>query len=211
MPQYSKDAGLMAANAIVQYQAIVARVLDPRDAAVITVGAINAGVENNTIPGEAELKLNFRFFNEGVREQLYRGVKAVSEGVARTYGMPEDKMPTIVRKGYSSALVNDGALTNHIAEHLVASNVVYSENMITEFMPVTGSEDAHMLVEGLDDVKVGFLFVGIASPEAMERAQAAGVEFPFANHQSTFQVDLDAIAIGSKVASAVVLDLLAKQ
>ena len=186
MPQYSKDAGLMAAHAVVQYQAIVARVLDPRDTAVITVGAINAGVENNTIPGQAELKLNFRFFNEGVREQLYRGVKAVSEGVARTYGMPEDKMPTIVRKGYSSALVNDSELTSHIAERLVASKVVPAEKMITEFMPVTGSEDAHMLVAGLDDVEVGFLFVGIASPEAMKRAQAAGVEFPFANHQSTF-------------------------
>ena len=210
MPQYSKDAGLMAAYAVVQYQAIVARVLDPRDTAVITVGAINAGVENNTIPGEAELKLNFRFFDEGVREQLYRGVKAVSEGVARTYGMPEDKMPTIVRKGYSSALVNHSELTSHVAEHLVANDVVTAQNMITQFMPVTGSEDAHMLVNGLDDVKVGFLFVGIASPEAMKQAKAAGVEFPFANHQSTYQVDLDAIPYGSKVATAVVLDLLAK-
>jgi len=210
MPQYSKDAGLMAAYAVVQYQAIVARVLDPRDTAVITVGAINAGVENNTIPGEAELKLNFRFFNEGVREQLYRGVKAVSEGVARTYGMPDDRMPTIVRKGYSSALVNDSELTSHIAEHLVANQVVTARNVITEFLPVTGSEDAHMLVDGLDDVKVGFLFVGIAPPEAMQQAKLAGVEFPFANHQSTFQVDLDAIPYGSKVATAVVLDLLAK-
>ncbi len=210
MPQYSKDAGLMAAYAVVQYQAIVARVLDPRDTAVITVGAISAGVENNTIPGEAELKLNFRFFDEGVREQLYRGVKAVSEGVARTYGMPDDKMPTIVRGGYSSALVNDSELTNHIAEHLVASGVVTAQNMITEFMPVTGSEDAHMLVDGLDDVKVGFLFVGIASPEAMKQAKLAGVEFPFANHQSTYEVDLDAVPYGSKVAAAVVLDLLSK-
>ncbi len=45
----------------------------------------------------------------------------------------------------------------------------------------------------------------------MKRARAAGVEFPFANHQSTFQVDLEAIPHGSKVAAAVVLDLLAKQ
>ncbi len=67
-----------------------------------------------------------------------------------------------------------------------------------------------MLVDGLDDVKVGFLFVGIASPEAMKQAKLAGVEFPFANHQSTFQVDLDAIPHGSKVAAAVVLDLLSK-
>ena len=95
-PQFSKDAGLMAAYAIVQYQAIIARVLDPRDPGVITVGAINAGVENNTIPGMAELKLNFRFFSEKVRKQLFNGVKSISEGIARTYGMAEGKMPTIV-------------------------------------------------------------------------------------------------------------------
>ena len=101
MPQFSKDAGLMAACSVVQFQAIPSRVVDPRDAAVLTVGAINAGVENNTIPGSAELKLNFRFFDEAVREQLFNGVKAVTEGIARTYGMEEDKMPTIVRKGCS--------------------------------------------------------------------------------------------------------------
>jgi amidohydrolase len=209
-PQFSKDAGLMAAYAVVQYQAITARVLDPRDPAVITVGAINAGVENNTIPGEAELKLNFRFFDEDVRAQLYTGVKAVSEGIARTYGMPEDKMPTIVRKGYSSALVNDDDLAGHIAQHLVDTGTVSPENMITEFRAVTGSEDAHMLVHGNDDVKVGFLFVGTASPEVMEQARQAGKTVPFANHQSTYQVDLEAIPYGSKVATAVVLDLLAK-
>lgn len=209
-PQFSKDAGLMAAYAVVQYQAIPARVLDPRDAAVVTVGAINAGVENNTIPGEAELKLNFRFFDEDVREQLYRSVKAVSEGIARTYGMPEDQMPTIVRKGYSSALVNDDELARRIAERLVDVGVVEPENMITEFTPVTGSEDAHMLVHGFDGVKVGFLAVGIASAEVMNQANRAGKALPFSNHQSTYQVDLEAIPYGSKVATAVVLDLLAR-
>jgi hippurate hydrolase len=95
MPQLSKDAGLMAAYAVVQYQAIISRVLDPRNPGVITVGAINAGVENNTIPDKAVLKLNFRFFSEEVRQKLFKGVKAVSEGIAKTYGMPKDKMPTI--------------------------------------------------------------------------------------------------------------------
>ena len=207
-PQFSKDAGLMAAFAVVQYQAITSRVLDPRDAAVVTVGAINAGVENNTIPGMAELKLNFRFFDEDVREQLYKGVKAITEGIARTYGMPEDKMPMIVRNGYSSALVNDDELAGVIAELLVEEGLVSPENMITEFRAVTGSEDAHMLVHDLDDVKVGFLAVGIASPAVMNKARQEGRALPFANHQPTFQVDLEAVPYGAKVASSVVLDLL---
>ena len=214
-PQFSKDAGLMAAYAVVQYQAISSRVLDPRDPAVVTVGAINAGVENNTIPGIAELKLNFRFFDEDVREQLFRGVKAINEGIARTYGMPEDKMPTIVRKGYSSALVNDDELAARIAQHLVETGLVKTQGgsmnaqgMITEFRAVTGSEDVHMLVYGQDGVKIGFLGIGTAPPGMVEEARKQGRALPFSNHQSTFQVDLAAIPYGTKIASAVVLDLL---
>ena len=208
LPQFSKDAGLMAAYSVVQFQAIPSRVVDPRDAAVVTVGAINAGVANNTIPGIAELKLNFRFFDEGVREQLFNGVKAITEGIARTYGMPDDKMPTIVRNGYSSALINDDELMIHFSKQLVELGVVVADNMVTEFRPVTGSEDVHMLVHGLEGPRLGFLGIGTAPPAMAEAAIQQGREAPFSNHQGTFQVDLDAIPFGAKVASVVVLDLM---
>jgi len=207
-PQFSKDAGLMAAFAVVQYQAIVARVLDPRDPAVITVGAIHAGVENNTIPGMAELKLNFRFFDEEVRGQLFNGVKSISEGIARTYGMPEDKMPTITRKGYSAPLVNDKDLTDRITQNLTDTGLVDSENMITDIRPTTGSEDVHMLAHGLDDVKLAYIPVGTAPPAMVAKARKEGKIVPFSNHQSIYQVDLDAIPFGTKLAAMIVLDLL---
>ena len=207
-PQFSKDAGLMAAYAVVQYQAIIARVLDPRDPAVITVGAIHAGVENNTIPGMAELKLNFRFFDEEVRGQLFKGVKSISEGIARTYGMPEDKMPTITRKGYSAPLVNDKDLMDRIANNLTGTGLVGSENMITKFRPVTGSEDAHMLAHGLDGVKIAYIPVGTAPPQMVAKARKEGKIVPFSNHQATYLVDLDAIPFGSKLAAMIVLDLM---
>ena len=208
-PQFSKDAGLMAAYAVVQYQAIVSRVLDPRDPAVITVGAIHAGVENNTIPGMAELKMNFRFFDEEVRGQLFKGVKSISEGIARTYGMPEDKMPTIVRKGYSAPLVNDKDLTDRITNNLTGTGLVDSENMIRDIKATTGSEDVHMLTHGLDDVKLAYIPVGTAPPAMVAKARKEGKVVPFSNHQSNYQVDLDAIPFGSKLAAMIVLDLLA--
>ena len=200
----------MAAYAVVQYQAIVSRVLDPRDPGVITVGAIHAGVENNTIPGMAELKLNFRFFSEKVRNQLFDGVKSISDGIAKTYGMPEDKMPKIVRKGYSAPLVNDKEFTDGIADNLASTGLVASENMITEFRPTTGSEDAHMLTQGLDGVKIAYIPVGTAPPEMVAKARKEGKLVPFSNHQSNYQVDLDAIPFGSKLATMIVLDLLIK-
>ncbi len=83
--------------------------------------------------------------------------------------------------------------------------------IVAKFRPVTGSEDAHMLVHGLDGPKVGFLGIGTAPPAMAEAARKQGKEYPFANHQGTFQVDLDAIPYGAKVASVVVLDLLSNQ
>jgi len=210
MPQLSKDAGLMAAYAVVQYQAIISRVLDPRDPGVITVGAINAGVENNTIPGKAVLKLNFRFFSEEVRQKLFKGVKAISEGIARTYGMPEDKMPTIVRKGYSGPLVNTAAFTDRIAANIINTGLIEAKSITRDFRPITGSEDAHMLIHGLEGVNMAYLFVGTATPALYAKARKKGEEFPFANHQENYQVDLDAIPLGAKIASMIVLDVLIK-
>jgi len=210
MPQFSKDAGLMAAYAVVQYQAIISRVLDPRDPGVITVGAINAGVENNTIPDKAVLKLNFRFFSDEVREKLFKGVKSISESIASSYGMPKDKLPTIVRKGYSAPLVNTDEFTDRIAANLSHTGLIAPKGIIREFTPATGSEDAHMLAHGIEDTKMAYLLVGTADPDIYEKARKKGKEYPFAHHQTNFQVDLNAIPLGAKIASMIVLDLLIK-
>ncbi len=209
-PQFSKDAGLMAAYAVVQYQAIIARVLDPRDPGVITVGAINAGVENNTIPGQAELKLNFRFFKEEVREQLYQGVDAINKGIARTYGMPEDKLPSIVRKGYSAPLVNNKEFVDELSIILKGSGLVNAHNVITNFPAVTGSEDCHMLVHGIEGVKIAYVPIGTAPPDVYAKAKEEGKAIPFAQHQAEYMVDLDAIPYGAKVATLMVLTPLLK-
>ena len=208
MPHFTKDPVIMGAYAVNQYQAIVSRVLDPRHMGVVTVGAFNAGVTNNVIPEEATLKINFRFFNEDTHKQLFKGVKAISDGIARTYGMPEDKMPTIVRKGYSSILVNDQELVDRMNGALVDSGVVSKDNMIDKFEPVTGSEDVHMLVHGMDDVKIMYGIVGSADPRLVAEAKAEGKAVPFSNHNPNYQVDLNAIPLGAKVAAVMTMELM---
>jgi amidohydrolase len=210
-PQYTKDPILMGAYAITQYQAILSRVLDPRDPAVISVGAFNSGLTNNVIPGEAELKLNFRFFREEVREQLLSGVRSVSNGIARTYGMPEDKLPTIVQKGYATPLVNDYALVERMNHALLQSGVVSEDNLSSEFKPVTGSEDVQMLVHGKESVKIAYKIIGTAPPDMVAKARKEGKQAPFWNHQPTYIVDLDAIPFGAKVGAIMVMDLMASE
>ena len=93
-PQFAKDPVLMAAMAVVQYQAIISRIIDPQKAAVLTVGSIQAGTDNNVIPSTALVKINLRWFSETVREQMINGIRAISESIARAYGLPDDMMPT---------------------------------------------------------------------------------------------------------------------
>jgi len=150
------------------------------------------------------------YFDLGVREQLFNGVRAVSDGIARTYGMPEDKLPTIVRKGFSSPLVNSIPAMERIDAALMDSGVVDEEKLITKFRAITGSEDMHMLVHDLEGVNVAYLVVGTAAPAFVAKAKAEGKSLPFSNHQPDYQVDLNAIPFGSKVGGIIVMDLLAK-
>ena len=114
---------------------------------------------------------------------------------------PEDAPP----------LINDVETMSRLNEALRKSGVVASEKLIDKFRAITGSEDFPVLYHGLDGVKVAYDFIGIAEPKVFATAKAAGKEFPFSNHQPTFVVDLNAIPLGAKVASVMVMELLAKK
>lgn len=208
MPQLSKDPVIMAAAAVMQYQMIISRVVNPLDASVLTVGSIQAGTDNNVIPDSALLKINLRFFDMKVREQMIDGIRSINEGIARAYGLPEDKMPTMVMKGHSPPLVNSDELTDRLAVPL--RGLLGERNVITEFPPATGSEDAHVLVSQVADAKVAYMAVGIAEPKVFEQARREGKMMPFSAHSPHFRVDLDAIPLGAKVGLLSVLEVLAK-
>ncbi len=60
----------------------------------------------------------------------------------------------------------------------------------------------------MDDVKIGYSFIGTADPKLFAAAQANGLEVPFSNHNPNYQVDLNAIPIGAKVAAIMTMDLM---
>jgi len=204
-PHLAKDPIVMAAHAITQYQTIVARAVDPKEAAVITVGSVQAGEANNVIPGEALLKLSLRWFKPEVRQTMISGIQAVNQAIARTYGMPEDQLPKLITKGGTTPMVNDSAVIERINPQL--ANLVGADKLITQFEGTTGSEDAHLLKGDNQNIQFGFVFVGVAEPSLFAKAKAEGKMVPFSNHNSNFQVDLNAIPFGTKVASVMTLEL----
>ena len=54
------------------------------------------------------------------------------------------------------------------------------------------------------------MYVGTAKPEHFRKAQAEGKQIPYSNHNPDYQVDLDAIPRGTKIAAASLATFLAK-
>jgi amidohydrolase len=205
-PHLAKDPILMTAHAITQYQSIVARAISPQEAAVITVGSVQAGNAGNVIPEEAVLKLSLRWFKPEVRETMVRGIRSVNESIARAYGMPEDRLPTLTEKSGTTPMVNDAAVIDRINPQL--ANLIDANRLITTFPGTTGSEDVHLLKGDHETIQFGFVFVGVADPALFAQAQAEGRLVPFSNHNPTFQVDLNAIPFGTKVATVMTIGFL---
>jgi amidohydrolase len=207
-PETTIDPVVMAAQAVIAYQTIVSRNLDPQTAAVLTVGSISAGRDNNVIPGSATLRLNLRWFTPMVRETMLKRIDEISHGVALAAGVPADRMPTRTMKGNAGPLVNDAQLVQRVNPSL--EGLLGKGKVIANFPSVMGSEDFQELFA---DMKVPYTFVlvGVAPSELYAKAQAAGRPVPYANHNADFFVDLAAIPIGAQVNTVLALAVMAKR
>jgi hippurate hydrolase len=204
-PHLAIDPVLMAASAIIQYQFIVSRGIDAQHAAVLTVGSVQAGKDNNVIPSEALLKINLRWFEEKDREVMIKAIERINNAIAMAYGLPKSKYPKMVRKGWSVPVVNDPELVKKVRPAMAR---VFGEKNIFDNIPATmGSEDFHHLVIKNEKSKYLQIMIGTADPKLFEKAQKEGKLVPFNNHNPNFQVDLDAIPAGVKVGSEILLEL----
>lgn len=207
-PENTKDPIVMACNAVMQYQTIVSRNIAAQDVAVLTVGAIQSGIDNNVIPASATLKLNLRWFNEKTRNTLLDGIKRINEGIAIANGLSKEQYPTIKMKGNVFPLENDLTLTNRINAAL--SSVITPQNIYTNIPSLMVSEDFHHLVIGNNKTVYDFIRVGIANPDAYTKAIQEGKKAPFFYHAGNYQVDLGAIPLGTQIGATALLAMFKK-
>jgi hippurate hydrolase len=180
--------------------------IDPSATAVLTVGAVQAGADNNVIPDGALLKLNLRWFDPAVRERMLRGIRDTTDGIARTFGVAGDRMPQYTMKGGSTPLVNDPALATRLADAL--GGVLGEDSIVRSVRPFTGSEDVRLLTGPHHDSEFTYMMIGVADPDVCAAAAAEGREFPYAPHSPEFYVDLAAIPVGARIACYAMLELL---
>jgi amidohydrolase len=208
-PHHATDPVIMAGMAIVQLQTV--------EVGVLTIGSVQAGVDNNVIPTEATLKLKLHYSNPEVRESMVKGIERIANNIARIYGIvSDDMMPTITYKGYAPAVFNSEEYMDRIrtvlseadAADKIVNDARVIEGVAVHDLTIPGSDDAFALIEGIDGVQGAYLGIGTAEPKLVSAAHEEGHEFPFFVHEPNYIVDLDAIPFGTKVATVLALDVL---
>src|SRR4029077_4200580 len=139
-PHLSVDSVLVGAQIINQIQSIVARNVDPLQAAVVSICMFQAGNTDNVIPQTARLRGTARSLAPDVRDLLEKRLHEVVEGTARLHGATARLN---YRRGYP-VLENHEQQTSFAAA--VAGEIVGPERVETAMAPVMGAEDfAYML------------------------------------------------------------------
>jgi amidohydrolase len=150
-PHFSIDTVLVGAQIINQIQSIVARNVDPLEAAVVSMCVFQAGTTDNVIPQTALLRGTARSLTPQVRDLVERRLHEVVEGTAKLYG-------ATAKLTYK----RDYPVTRNHAQQAgfaasVAATIVGKERVNDHVAPVMGAEDFSFMLEARPGA---FIFVG---------------------------------------------------
>ncbi len=168
IPQASIDLVVMAAASVMRLQTIVAREVAPTDAAVVTVGALQAGTKENVIPDEAIIKLNVRTFDEATRKHVLEAIKRIVKAEAEASGAP--RQLEISTLDHYDLVANDARATERVRDSFTAW---FGAERVVEIRPLSASEDFGSYGAGWGVPSV-FWTVGGTDPEVYRRAEQAG-------------------------------------
>jgi amidohydrolase len=200
MPQASIDPVVMAASIVLRLQTIVSREIAATDAAVVTIGVLQAGTKENVIPDDAMIKLNVRTFDAGVRKHVLDAIERIVNAEAEASGAP--RKPEITPLDRYPLNVNDETASNRIA---AAFRDYFSPDRVKHTGPAPASEDFGCFGTAWQVPSV-FWFVGGNDPETYAKAKAAGKlnELPV-NHSPKFapilhptlETGIEALVVGA--------------
>ncbi|MEI7294486.1 M20 aminoacylase family protein [Paraburkholderia tropica] len=143
MPQLGCDPVVVAASIVMALQSIVARNVEPTRAAVVTVGAINAGKAGNVIPETGTLQLSVRALDSETRNLLEARIRTIAELQAQSYGATA----TVDYHAISRPLVNERNATLLAIDAIESLVGPHGLTMMSD--AVMGSEDFSWMTEVL--------------------------------------------------------------
>lgn len=165
-PQTSIDPVIMAASTTLRLQTIVSREIAPHDAAVLTVGALQAGTRENIIPETATLRVNMRTYDEDVREHMLGAMRRICCAECVASNAPRE--PEFEELSSFPMTINDDASTMRLRDAFQG----HFGDRTFETKPAGASEDFSVFGR-LWVTPYVFWFIGGTDPQKYETARAA--------------------------------------
>jgi amidohydrolase len=188
-PHTGIDPIPIAAQAVMAFQTIVSRQSNATEPTVVSVGSITGGNRYNIIADEVKMEGTVRTLAKGGRAFVREHMDAILKGLTSAYGATY----TLDYKEGTSVTWNDPALTN--ASRPALESIVGKAQIVTP-PPQMGAEDFSYYQEKTPGL---FFFLGVANPKKNITAMI---------HTEYFDLDEDALPIGVRAMSTVVLDAL---
>ncbi len=188
-PQAAVDPVVIAAQAILALQTLVARETDPMDAAVVSTTAVLAGDAFNVIPDSAEIRGTVRTISTTAREHMARRLPEIFTGIAQTMGGSAD---VTYIQGYPS-LQNDAAIVEFVRN--AAIELTGEDNVIEGKLGLGGEDFSYFSLE----VPSCFFNCGTRNEER---------DIVWGHHHPRFDVEEEGFVNGMAVMATAAMDYL---
>lgn len=189
MPHQGVDAIITASAVVMNLQSIVSREIGPLEPAVVTIGKFHGGEKYNIISEEVLIEGTTRCFNPQIRDKFPSMIKRIIKETAKAYRA----------KGELEYILGAPPVINNFQISQIASQAVtknFGEESVVKFEKVTAGEDFAFFAQEVPSV---FAFVGA-------RNEKKGANYP--HHHRKFNIDEDALVIGTSLYSQFALDFL---
>lgn len=180
-PHLGVDPIVVASAIVMNLQTLPSRSVNPLEGAIVTVGAIHGGIKHNIISDRVDMQLTVRADNPETRTALLDGIDRVARGTALALGVPEDKLPTVVRSPTETTppTINDAATAARLRSAIGAA--MGADRIVDEPRTGMGAEDFAWFVTPETGVKGVYFSVG--GTPADQVATAPG------HHSPLFRID----------------------
>jgi amidohydrolase len=191
-PWMGVDPIVVSAQIINGLQTIVSRQSElTKEAVVITVGRMQAGVRENIIPEEAFMAGTIRTLDEGMQEKIHEKIKLTATKIAESAGATAE----VVIDKKTPVTYNDPALTEKVVGSLQRAA---GAQHVVRINAVTGAEDFAFYQKKVP----GFFFFVGAMPPDQDPSKVP------AHHTPDFMIDERGMLTGLKAMLNLTLDYM---
>ena len=184
-PHETIDPVPIAAQAILAFQTIISRNLNPLESGVVSVGTIKAGEAFNVIPGRVYMNGTYRFFTQETKKLIEKRIEEVLKGIV----LANNASYKLKIEEVAPPTINNSKMVS------LAKGVAQKLGLKVEEVPKSmGSEDFAFY---LQKVPGAFIALGIKNEEK-------GIIYP--HHHPKFNVDEEVLPLGTALEVGLVFE-----